>query len=215
MGVVVNGDLNGMKYLSKSVLFICALVFLGGCAGFYSRSPVPGMDNKYFLDRFPGNQKGVVVYRTDLRQERGPDYVYSVWRSDTASSFLWGKEDIDGYIVLPVIPGQYTLDRLAGHTSYMSIKSVVNIDDDKISINTASFEIKSGEVIYLGDFKIKLNSSVSSKDSFLEAFRKMNSYIISFENEDSFQNVKSFMDKTYPNLSPLLVNKPIKLSAVN
>lgn len=93
------------------------------------------------------------------------------------SDFMRGypKQDADQVLIYAIQPGSYSLERFYNpyhkHTRYRFVDMVY-----KVSTEGVNFEVKPGEVVYLGDFILKdeYSGKIEIKDSFAEVQKKFN-----------------------------------------
>jgi len=181
-----------MNIFKLMVILFCS-INLTACG-----SGIRYANHKFKADQFHTGEKAVVLVRVSSK--------YKGWilRGETSVSYSFAKVDsnypslktrhaylVDGawknnyYAVLMVDPGIYVLETISynmGDSDYYSAKDGLN--PGKENFLYGGFNIKPGEVVYLGDINIDFHSK--EKDIFVS---------------DNLEKAKLFLNKKYPDLS--------------
>lgn len=204
------------KIVKLSVVLL-ALFSLIGCAGFgvSSRSPVPGIYNSHFLDRFPENKQAIIVYKPYEVKGSKRDFEKSIWsRGLSKERALWSKDITEEYVVSPIIPGEYDLVRLVDGSSYIGATKLVYLTGGDRYLAKAKISVAAGDVIYIGDYGVSLTSAVDPNAGFFKRISQSNRYFISLELKDNFSKAQAYIESRYPQLSSRLKKQLIKLVPV-
>jgi len=146
-------------------------------------------DQGYTPLEFSKGETAVVVMRTNI------GYANETPTKPKTFTSYWEEKKSFGYFrLLPfseftlglISPGQYTLNRI--NLREPSIDPMQNNDSRNVSEGSISFEIKAGEILYIGDFTTNYCCN-------------------SIHLRDDFPPAKAFIDKHFPELSKKLTKK--------
>jgi len=191
--------------MKKFILLILSIPVLQGCVIFSSISPRSATDTE-LIEAFPNNKKSVIVYK----QNNDSVFYNSSWQSINQKdindkNYIYledtGRKKLK---ILVVNPGIYTFREVYNYNGSITLSDPLydyEINNPKV----ASFEVKSGEVVYIGDFNISQATSKNIGDIFTNKI----SARFTIKVDDNFNQAKFFLEREYPQLSDMLVKRLI------
>lgn len=149
-----------MNNMIKKIFTLCLIFFLGSCVLNIGFTPDAISENKLIEQRFPENKKAVIILGDKDDVFNASSLWYKIDETNGSSirnKFIWIKRSIDKEVIM-LEPGIYSLKSFEiSNTSHA--RNWVESKEEKIyDIKTkkpafASFVVRSGEVVYLGDLR--------------------------------------------------------------
>jgi len=179
-----------MKYLKLLLL----IIFLPSCTFLTGFKPSIVNQNNFLFDTFPENEKAVVIFSIN---SGGTNLWYRIddkFNGFVGKNSVWFNKGSDQ--VAMIEPGIYSLGLFYTKQEYSSYAYVQVPKKTKVWKDEkpyfASFEVKSGEVLYIGDIDLMANES---HRTFTHTFAK-----VSLQVKDQSQKAKELIKAKYPQL---------------
>lgn len=185
----------------QKIVFLIGLLLLNSCMIYSGSTLPPVLESNVFIEqRFPDNKKSLII----VKDQQNSLFTSSLWyridesfNGKNSKTYLYIPRT-GSHQVIMIEPGTYSLASFGtSNSSYAS--SWIEARGDIYNVETkqpnlASFEVKSGEVVYLGDINM-ISSQVGQRQ-----WGSKQTVGIRISVANNYSNAKEIFLSKYPTL---------------